>query len=69
MQVVENVPYVTTLETMEKHNCDFCAHGGSIQNHLVIITWWSCVVYTDDISTDAEGVDTYASVKAAGKFK
>ena len=28
-QVVEDVPYVTTLETMEKYNCDFCAHGGT----------------------------------------
>ena len=27
-QVVEDAPYVTTLETLDKYNCDFCAHGG-----------------------------------------
>ena len=27
-KVVENAPYVTTLETLEKYNCDFTVHGG-----------------------------------------
>lgn len=27
-EVVEDVPYVTTLETLDKYNCDFCVHGG-----------------------------------------
>lgn len=27
-QVVEAAPYVTTIETLDKHNCDFCVHGG-----------------------------------------
>ena len=27
-QVVEEAPYITTLETLDKYNCDFCAHGG-----------------------------------------
>lgn len=27
-EVVEGAPYVTTLETLDKHNCDFCVHGG-----------------------------------------
>jgi len=27
-EVVEAVPYVTTLETLDKYQCDFCVHGG-----------------------------------------
>lgn len=27
-EVVEGAPYVTTLETLDKYNCDFCVHGG-----------------------------------------
>lgn len=27
-EVVEGAPYVSTLETLDKHNCDFCVHGG-----------------------------------------
>jgi len=49
-EVVENAPYVTTLETLDKYNCDFCVHG-------------------DDITTTADGVDTYHIVKAAGRYK
>jgi len=26
--VVEAAPYVTTVETLDKYNCDFCVHGG-----------------------------------------
>uniref|UniRef100_A0A8C5N8C5 ethanolamine-phosphate cytidylyltransferase n=1 Tax=Gouania willdenowi TaxID=441366 RepID=A0A8C5N8C5_GOUWI len=26
-EVVEGAPYVTTLETLNKYNCDFCVHG------------------------------------------
>lgn len=29
-EVVEGAPYVTTLETLEKYNCDFCVHGDDI---------------------------------------
>lgn len=29
-EVVENAPYVTTLDTLEKYNCDFCVHGDDI---------------------------------------
>lgn len=29
-QVVENAPYVTTLETLEEYNCAFCVHGDDI---------------------------------------
>lgn len=28
-EVVEGAPYVTTLETLDKYNCDFCVHGGT----------------------------------------
>ena len=27
-EMVEGAPYVTTLETLDKYNCDFCVHGG-----------------------------------------
>ncbi|XP_076458766.1 ethanolamine-phosphate cytidylyltransferase-like isoform X1 [Babylonia areolata] len=49
-QVVENAPYVTTLETLDEYNCDFCVHG-------------------DDITTTADGQDTYHLVKSAGRYK
>lgn len=26
-EVVPAAPYVTTLETLDKYNCDFCVHG------------------------------------------
>ena len=29
-EVVEGAPYITTLETLEKYNCDFCVHGDDI---------------------------------------
>ena len=28
VQVVEDAPYVTTLETLDNYGCDFCVHGG-----------------------------------------
>lgn len=28
-EVVEGAPYVTTLQTLDKYNCDFCVHGGT----------------------------------------
>uniref|UniRef100_A0A0B7A789 ethanolamine-phosphate cytidylyltransferase n=1 Tax=Arion vulgaris TaxID=1028688 RepID=A0A0B7A789_9EUPU len=49
-QVIEDAPYVTTLETLDQYGCDYCIHG-------------------DDITTTAEGVDTYHLVKAAGRYK
>ena len=42
-EVVRGAPYVTTLETLDQYNCEFCAHG-------------------NDITTTAEGVDTYQIV-------
>ena len=29
-EVVENAPYVTTLDMLEKKNCDFCVHGDDL---------------------------------------
>ena len=29
-EVIEDAPYVTSLETLDKHNCDFCVHGDDI---------------------------------------
>ncbi|XP_046660555.1 ethanolamine-phosphate cytidylyltransferase isoform X1 [Homalodisca vitripennis] len=49
-EVVEGAPYITTLETLDKYQCDFCVHG-------------------DDITTTADGVDTYHLVKGAGRYK
>lgn len=29
-EVVKNAPYITTLETLDEYNCDFCVHGDDI---------------------------------------
>lgn len=34
-EVVEGAPYVTTLETLDKYNCDFCVHGGTVCHYLM----------------------------------
>ncbi|KAG1655984.1 Ethanolamine-phosphate cytidylyltransferase [Nymphon striatum] len=49
-EIVEGAPYVSTLDTLDKYNCEFCVHG-------------------DDITTTAEGVDTYHIVKSAKRYK
>ncbi|KAK0397361.1 hypothetical protein QR680_002099 [Steinernema hermaphroditum] len=49
-EVVEDAPYSTTVQTLDKHDCDFCVHG-------------------NDITLTADGVDTYAEVKQAGRYK
>ncbi|XP_005105781.2 ethanolamine-phosphate cytidylyltransferase [Aplysia californica] len=49
-EVVEDAPYVTTLETLDEYGCDFCVHG-------------------DDITTTADGQDTYHLVKDAERYK
>lgn len=36
-QVVEGAPYVTTVETLDKYNCDFCVHGG--KHHRISAVW------------------------------
>lgn len=30
-EVIEGAPYVTTLETLDEYDCDFCVHGGEFQ--------------------------------------
>lgn len=34
-EVVEGAPYVTTLETLDKYDCDFCVHGGKFELKLL----------------------------------
>lgn len=34
-EVAEGVPYVTTLETLDNYQCDFCVHGGECITCLV----------------------------------
>ena len=29
-EVIESAPYVTTLETLNQYDCDFCVHGDDI---------------------------------------
>lgn len=29
-EVVEAAPYISRLETLDEHNCDFCVHGDDI---------------------------------------
>lgn len=29
-EVVEAAPYVTTIETLDKYDCEFCVHGGKL---------------------------------------
>lgn len=29
-EVVPNAPYLTSIEWMDKYNCDFCVHGDDI---------------------------------------
>ncbi|CAI8034577.1 Ethanolamine-phosphate cytidylyltransferase [Geodia barretti] len=45
-EVIEDIPCYTSVELLEKHNCDICAHGAN-----------------------ADGVDSYAAVKTAGKYR
>lgn len=49
-EVVKGAPYITTLETLDQYNCDFCVHG-------------------NDITLDADGLDTYRFVKQNGRYR
>ena len=49
-EVVEDAPYVTTLETLDKYDCDFCVHGGKFQ-HMIATT-----------TTDTAGMNENASL-------
>ncbi|KAF9903922.1 Ethanolamine-phosphate cytidylyltransferase [Linnemannia zychae] len=48
-EVVPNAPYSTSLEWMDKYDCDYCVHG-------------------DDLSTTADGTDSYKYVKEQGRY-
>lgn len=39
-EVVENAPYVTTLDTLDKYDCDFCVHGGKSSISIIIIRYF-----------------------------
>lgn len=41
-EVIENAPYVTTLDTLDEYNCDFCVHGGLLFNNLFNCFCYSC---------------------------
>ena len=70
MQVVEDAPYVTSLGILEKYDCDFCAHGGNEDTvGIIYLAGKEMYLFSDDISTTAEGFDCYGKVKAAGKYK
>ncbi|XP_054156496.1 ethanolamine-phosphate cytidylyltransferase-like [Oppia nitens] len=49
-EVVKDAPYITTLETLDQYQCDFCVHG-------------------NDITLDADGLDTYRFVKESGRYR
>lgn len=33
-EVIEGAPYVSTLDTLDEYNCDFCVHGGLLYDLL-----------------------------------
>jgi len=40
-EVVEGAPYITNLETLDQHNCNFCVHGGKL---VLLVCWYvACV--------------------------
>eukprot|EP00042_Codosiga_hollandica_P053941 m.718532 g.718532 ORF g.718532 m.718532 type:complete len:329 (-) comp58809_c1_seq40:1652-2638(-) len=49
-EIVEDAPYQTLVETLDRARCAFCVHG-------------------DDISTTADGVDSFKQVKDLGRYK
>lgn len=49
-EVVENAPYITSLDTLDKYRCNFCVHG-------------------NDVTVDADGLDTYRYVKGANRYR
>lgn len=34
-EVVEDAPYVTSLETLDEQRCDYCVHGGKYIVNLI----------------------------------
>ena len=66
-EVVENAPYVTTLETLEKYNCAFCVHGDDITVSLRSRAFITALTRFSQVTVD--GVDTYHLVKTAGRYR
>lgn len=42
-EVTEGAPYVTTLETLDKFNCDFCVHGGTSDFITFLYNYIKCL--------------------------
>lgn len=55
-EVVEGAPYVTTLETLDKYNCDFCVHGGT-EYHCVFILTHIFIITNIDHCERAQGLN------------
>lgn len=36
-EIAPGAPYVTTLETLDKYNCDFCVHGGEWYSEVTVV--------------------------------
>lgn len=36
-EIAPGAPYVTTLETLDKYNCDFCVHGGEWYSEAIAV--------------------------------
>lgn len=69
-QVVEDAPYVTTLETLEQYDCAFCVHGDDITVRKIdILVYNDLYVSFIKKKVTADGVDTYHIVKAAGRYR
>ena len=73
-EVVLGAPYVTTLEVLDEHNCDFCVHGGKLEfsfkhKNSILKQFSYFLLILDDITMTAEGVDTYHLVKKANRYK
>ena len=63
--VVLNAPYNTEITWIDRFGCYYVVHG-----NLAWITSIFCAeILGDDVSTDADGLDTYRFVKQAGRFK
>lgn len=41
-EVVEGAPYITSLETLDQHNCDFCVHGG---NYFILFVYTYYIIF------------------------
>lgn len=77
-EVVQGAAYVTTLETLDKYNADFCVHGGTAspdchRTHSSVRCLLMCVgvftVASDDITLTVDGKDTYDEVKKSGRYR